>query len=350
MAVAGNFRKEGAARAAPGLLSRDGNFIRIHHADDGSLLGEAERRDLSVSARVGAIPRQVELPGAWTFETDDNDGVDALIGVSPSSLLSRLETFGPHLIGFAVAAVIFVVGFYRFGLPVLTQMAVDATPTDVEETIAAGSVRTLESTLFAKSEIGGERLAAVQARFDLLVEAYEALDWARDDIHFELLIRKSDVVGANALAFPAGTIVVTDGLLDLIEDDDQVAAVLAHEIAHVHHRHGLYGLYRSAGIGGLLLFLGGDLNALVEDMIIQGSVLSNLATSRSMESEADATAVPISLEAGVDPLALVEALEALTGDAGNHGHAASWLSSHPATDRRAERIGEVIEAYQQGDH
>ena len=50
---------------------------------------------------------------------------------------------------------------------------------------------------------------------------------------YTLVFRKSDAIGANAMALPSGTIVVTDGLVTLAEDDREILGVLAHEAGHV---------------------------------------------------------------------------------------------------------------------
>lgn len=344
MEIRGQFRREGEARAKPGVLTRSGQLIRVLHVETREVLGDAERGDLKLSARLGSIPRQIVFPGSWAFETDDNDGVDALLGRLGSGLLPKLERFGPHLVGFAVAAFVFAVVFYRWGLPTLTEVAVNATPVGIEEAIADGAIKSLDATVFDESAIDVERVVALEASFGEMVEAYERMEDAREGLNFQLLARRSDLIGANALALPGGTVVVTDDLLKLIENDEEVLAVLAHEIAHVHHRHGLYGLYRSVGLGAFLLFLGGDLNALVEDLVVQGALLSNLAATRSMESEADRTAVKIALESGIDPRGLARALKRLTEDAGVDPKQVSWLSSHPATQKRSEEIEEAIEA------
>ncbi len=54
--------------------------------------------------------------------------------------------------------------------------------------------------------------------------------------------RASPIIGANAFALPGGIVIVTDQLMQLAEHDDEILAVLAHEIGHVKHRHVLRGL------------------------------------------------------------------------------------------------------------
>ena len=51
----------------------------------------------------------------------------------------------------------------------------------------------------------------------------------------------------NAAAVPGGTVLVTSGLLSQLTESEEVTAVLAHEVAHIHHRHGLRSLIRIPG-------------------------------------------------------------------------------------------------------
>ncbi|MFC3303358.1 M48 family metallopeptidase [Parvularcula lutaonensis] len=338
----GKFRRDGEARATPAFLSRDGKLLLLLHREGtGEFLADAERRDIDLSPRIASIPRQVSLPGGWSFETEDNDGIDALLGRPHDRLVPALERFGPHLVVVAVISVMAIVGLVRFGLPAATDAAVNATPPAVEKAIAQGSLASLDRTLFKPSDHDPARRAAIEARFAQLVDAYRARSDARGEADFRLLFRDAPFVGPNAFAFPGGTIVITDDLLDLLPEDGPVLAVLSHEIAHVHHRHGLNSLYRSAGIGALILFLGGEASQLAEELVVQGAVLSNLAASRSMEAEADLTGVAIAVGAGIEPEGLVTALAALNADCPGCDDA-SWSSSHPSFAKRRNAIRDAI--------
>ena len=65
----------------------------------------------------------------------------------------------------------------------------------------------------------------------------------------------------NAFATLGGHIVVYQGLLEAVPDENALAMVLAHEIAHVRHRHPIVGLSRSAALGFALMLLGADSGA-----------------------------------------------------------------------------------------
>jgi Zn-dependent protease with chaperone function len=128
----------------------------------------------------------------------------------------------------------------------------------------------------------------------------------------------------NAFTFPGGLIVLEEALICAAESPDEVAAVLAHEAAHVFHHHVEAGLVR----GLALSFILGDLS---------NSVASQLWTrrySRGMEAEADATALLRLEAAGLDGTALRRLLTRLEAVAPLRLPA--LLSTHPDTSERGQ--------------
>lgn len=156
-------------------------------------------------------------------------------------------------------------------------------------------------------------------------------------------VYRSDKNTVNAFATFGGHIVMYQGLLDKLLDEESVAAVLAHEIAHVKHRDALRGASRS------LLFTlivsaatGGQGNA---DLLIG---LESLRYSRNLEAAADAAAVQAvqSRYGNVGgAVRLFHVFEQAEHEHG-HSHTPQWAQSHPDT---AERIRHVraIAAQQQ---
>lgn len=329
------------ADPVPATMSLEGNFVVLRSAVDGRLLGDAYRREADISLRVGDLSRQVALAGSWTFETADNNGIDRL-------LIAPIDRLAPWLARGLGRVLVFILGMilalflgWRFGVPFATQIAVDRTPQSVEDSIANGVLNTWDYALFDPTEVPLARRARLEAEFQHLVDVYRQHPDARLDANFQLLFRDAPQMGPNALALPGGPIVFTDQLLDVLKDDDLIIAIAAHEIGHIHHRHSLYGLYRSAGVGSLIMFIGGDLTDLAEDAVIQAAALSNLSLSRAAEEEADLMGVELSLASGRDPLALVAALETLTQDCEDCGET-SWFSTHPGLDDREAAIRAAI--------
>jgi predicted Zn-dependent protease len=149
-----------------------------------------------------------------------------------------------------------------------------------------------------------------------------------------LLFRKSDAIGANALTLPNGTIVVTDGLIALAQNDQEILAVLAHEAGHARRRHALRMMLESSALSALLSWYVGDVNTLA---VTAPASLLNAKYSRDFEREADDYAVEVMRLNGISPSVLADILERMNDTRGSKGVPA-YLSSHPATEERLARF------------
>lgn len=149
----------------------------------------------------------------------------------------------------------------------------------------------------------------------------------------------------NAFALSGGKVGVYTGLLELAENDAEVAIVVGHEIAHVTLRHSgerMSNAYLAAG-AGLLLALGsdghrdGDLARTVGGLAIGGTVL---AFSREHESEADRIGIRYAAKAGYDPRAAVTFWQKMLQKSGRNPGITRYFSTHPlAQDRIAALQG-----------
>ena len=159
----------------------------------------------------------------------------------------------------------------------------------------------------------------------------------------------------NAFATPSGLIFVSRGLLRLTRSEDDVAAVLAHEIGHVQHRHGLQAIrtsrittaLTSTAITGAQFATSqeiAELTAVFEDSINDvTTTLVNNGYSRSAEREADQAAVEIMKRIGYDPEALIRVLERMDEDWVSDGP--GFMRTHPAPQTRIEVVRDAIGTY-----
>jgi predicted Zn-dependent protease len=138
----------------------------------------------------------------------------------------------------------------------------------------------------------------------------------------------------NAFATLGGHIVVYQGLLEAVPDENALAMVLAHEIAHVHHRHPIAGLGRTAAFGFFLMLLGADSGAQsVASAISHGGALTMLSFSRGQEEEADATALETLARAYGHVGGADRFFRRMLAQRGSH-EPPRFLSSHPLTENR----------------
>ena len=156
-------------------------------------------------------------------------------------------------------------------------------------------------------------------------------------------------MGANAFALPGGAVVLTDALVKLAQNDAQISAVLAHEVGHVRHHHGLRLAIQAAGLAALIATLAGDAVSITGLAVALPTALLQSGYSREFEDEADAYAFRRLKEIQLSPkyfaqiLARIEESRNKDPDANrrsgperrrsDHG----YLSTHPATAERIER-------------
>lgn len=144
----------------------------------------------------------------------------------------------------------------------------------------------------------------------------------------------------NAFALPGGEVFVLTGLLDRVkEDDDLIRGVLAHELGHAIHRHGVRGLVRNAIYGIALSFLLGDMDAVTGTVLAGASKLDRLSHSRSMEEESDDFGVTLLQRAKRDPEGLARFLESLESVP-----VPELLSTHPDSEGRAKAIRDRLKS------
>lgn len=210
-----------------------------------------------------------------------------------------------------------------------------------EQEVALG----LESAPEMARQMGGEAESSdPKARLVETVgrKVAQNSDAARSPYVFDFhLLRDPETL--NAFALPGGQVFITYGLLTKLEDEDQLAGVLGHEIGHVVNRHGAE--HMATGQLGQLLTMAagvaatdeegrGQRAAMVAAMINQ---MVQLKYSRSDELEADRVGMDYMRQAGYDPSAMLGVLRILA-DASSGGRAPEILSTHPYPEERVEEI------------
>lgn len=149
----------------------------------------------------------------------------------------------------------------------------------------------------------------------------------------------------NAWCMPGGKIVVYSGLIERLQlSDDELAAVMAHEIAHALREHGrekvgqAAGVNAAAALGGALLgaYFGVDANLGQSVIAGVGELAFMRPNSREMEQEADRLGVELAARAAYDPAAAISLWQKMGELAG--GQPPQWLSTHPS---HASRIADL---------
>jgi predicted Zn-dependent protease len=163
--------------------------------------------------------------------------------------------------------------------------------------------------------------------------------------HFAIL----DTTEINAFACPGGMILVTRGMLQKAQNEDEVASILAHEVAHVNNKDGIASIsqarwtevataigtgaaksFTGADIGGLISMFEGAIDDIFKTLVVNGY-------SRDQEFKADQGSLRYTQKVGYNPASLTDFLGKM-GDSSSGG----IMSTHPASaDRLKEAKGET---------
>lgn len=154
----------------------------------------------------------------------------------------------------------------------------------------------------------------------------------------------------NAFACPGGMILITKGMIQLAQTEDELASIIAHEIAHINHRDGINSIkqarwtealttigtkaarqYGSEGFIRLLNIFEGSVDDILKTLVVNGY-------SRTQEFSADEKALSYLTKAGYNPNALVNVLERMK----KYSSTGGIFKTHPETEDRINNIKEKI--------
>lgn len=200
----------------------------------------------------------------------------------------------------------------------------------------------LGSAALASMNLGGPNVHAPEMEAALVtILARLAAHSPMPDVHYTPHLIHRDTI--NAFALPGGPVVIYTGLLREAASPEAVAAVLAHEMAHVFHRHGLERIAQSMGIVATMHIFFGDVAGI---LAVGKELLTSAAVnhySRADEEDADHAAVTLLEKAAINPVALADFFTSLEKEPTHAGDAwaPAWLSDHPAL---AERVASTRSA------
>ncbi len=299
-------------------------------------------KDVNVANQLGTTPRNITFPNTAKCETTAHQEINLLQDQFSQSGISKylhvLESNWQYVFLASFIVVGFTWGMVVYGIPALAKTVAYSLPVSVDEKLTEGTLAILDKNLLNDSELDDVVKDRIDKKFKEIAER------SQDDHQFRLLFRKG--LGANAFALPSGHIIVTDELVTLSESDDEVLAVLAHEIGHVVHEHGLRSVLQSSAVALLLTAVTGDISSASGFAAAMPIIFLETNYSRKFELEADQYALNYMQAHNIDTVHFATILKKITGDTEQQEKSAfSYLSTHPDT---LERI-KPFEAGRQGN-
>ncbi|MGD0886202.1 MAG: M48 family metallopeptidase [Thermodesulfovibrionales bacterium] len=288
---------------------------------------------LSVSPRIGGADRFINLPNGAQVQCSHHVILDSLpqesLSEGPVAWLE--ERWGVALIGVAIIAAILLVGYF-YGLPAAAKHVTSRIPIKTEQTLGRQALDWLDNNKWFKpTTLEKDKQERIRNGFDVL----------RSDLPFKdryrLEFRDSTFMGPNAMALPGGTIVITDDMVKAAESQEEVLAILAHEIGHVELRHSLRSILQNSAVAVVAATVTSDAASLSIAVAGLPVLLAQTKYSREFETEADDYAFKLLKKRNYSPAAFASIMERLAEKQEGKKRSLSFISTHPVTEDRVKR-------------
>ncbi len=334
-----------------------------------------------INDRLGNTERKLILADGSLFTTLDNDAIDALInshkdssaGSKWSLRLHHHETKMTSVFMMLILTVVFAFGFIKWGIPLTSQAVAHALPQKTGDFIGKKSLEFIDDYFLQPTKISESEQQAIQSRFETRLKALGG----DDRISYQLHFRDMTINGVslpNAFALPSGDIILTDKFIELSNNDDEIDAVLLHEMGHVVERHSLEMITQNSLTTMIFILVIGNPDGISELATGLGAALVSNHYSRQYETEADKFAFNKMLEVGIDPQSFVDILSrmenyAMTASSKSddersksentkddevrteeieEGGSSDFLSTHPKTQLRVAMAKKYSQCFEQG--
>ena len=240
---------------------------------------------------------------------------------------------GVFLWGSLIAGFFLVCVSIFFVIQNIGSYLVSSIPIEVDKKLGDFSSQTIskEGPVLSKDEL----TKPIQQIVSQLTASIDT-DW-----DFNVHVIDADI--QNAYALPGGYIFVYTGLIKDTTRPEQIAGVLAHEIAHVTKRHGLQRIVDTASLGLLVDVLFGNMEGIVVVglELVKSSAIN--AYSREDEAEADSEGLKLLVAANLDPNGMVELFQIMMEeDSEVEEMIPLWMRSHPKHEERIQTLQQQI--------
>lgn len=235
----------------------------------------------------------------------------------------------------------FIILSYKIILPFISNIIADNIPAKYLTIIDKNVLNYFENnSMISESKLSKEKKNSILNRVNSIAKKVSLPEYK---IHFYA----SGDIGANAFAMPGGNIVITDDLINIC-DNDEITAVLLHEIGHIKHKHSMKQVIRASAISLIISSFIGDFSSLVNSFY---AIILENKYSKEFEIEADIFAAKTLEAINLSPELLVYALKNIIDHANNYSEKKkktslidNLFSTHPTLEERSKQILDVMNA------
>lgn len=297
-------------------------------------------RDIRLASAMGSVTRLAHAP--------DDRPTGAFVEFVDPALIAAIGRMAPDLgkrhdqtpralakvAGLVIVGALLSLAFLFWSIPQLAGLFTPLVPIATEQRVGELVDGQLRATLrpraserdfvcAGRNPAGDAALARMTARL------------VGDGFAVPPRVAVADVAVPNAVALPGGRVYLMRGLIERARSAEEVAGILAHELGHVHHRHGMRRLLEAGALSLGLALVVGDIAGSAVLTRAAGEMIA-AGHSRQSERDADRFAVDRLLALSIDPRGFGALLTRISAEAG--GEQRSPLATHPFTPDRVAMI------------
>lgn len=307
---------------------------RVVVSDDDALSLTYPHSSVEIVPEVAGKFRQLRFSDGSQCDIAVQPGLEEamahLPGQAAGRWVFRLENRPLYIVAILLLSVAVIWGLIQYGVPVVSRHIAERIPVEMESSMGDESLRVLMQMT--------EPSQLAEARQQQLREAFDAFARAAGVEVKQVVFRRGEGIGANAFALPSGIIVFTDEMVMKALQDEELVAVFAHELGHIHHRHAMRHLLQNSLTAVLIILLTGDVGTASTLAATLPTVLIQSAFSRAVEAEADDYAIAVLGQQGLSAAPLGAILLRIEKESGA-GDIPGFLSTHPMTEERVRKFG-----------
>lgn len=315
--------------------------LRIRDATGATLaqwpLGEIHLVDRAASGRPMVLRRGHSADARLTVR--DDAVRPALLAACPNlGIIAVRQSLQWRAVAMWSVPALAAVAFILFmAIPYAASAIARAMPPRIEQSFGEAAVEQIVNLLARETNRDGQDVACRSLAGDAALARLSARLSANADAPMPITVHVLDLPIVNAFALPGGQILLFDGLLEFVQAPEELAGVLAHEVAHVVYRHPVELWLRNAGTAALIGLLVGDVagGTVLAGM---GQIFVNARYSQDAERHADAMGVELLGAADIDAHPLADFFDRLATGEGAFASQFSLLLTHPPTPERSAAI------------
>lgn len=316
------------------MLSMAGDNVKVQG-------GEIDRQErlsaVKIPAPLGSTPRLILFADGGRCEIADHQGFACVLPQHADSTVAGMENSWRYAMAGLMLTVVVLVASYLHALPYAAELAAKHIPAELLASMDEQFFSSLDQKLLHPSKLEPQRQQTIETALRQLSLPPGAVSPSR--IEF----RSSSQLGANAFALPGGSVLVLDELVALAAHDDDIVAVLAHEMGHITAKHALRQILQASVVGLVMTWYVGDVSTL---LAAAPTLLLQTRYSREFESDADRFAMEVLNSNGISPGRLADMLQKLElahrskalQSSPESVSAVDYLSTHPSTEDRIKRL------------